>query len=267
MKYATSFIGAAALAIVSFTGNASTVTAGGVVWDEVSDGGVLGNFNFQQWYTTTAYGTGSEGQNTIDFNSAVPLLTPKALLSGIGVFTSLNDGRNQFASQYCENAMSCALTFAFGGLEVASLTPGNFVFDTSAAWLNVYFQSPANASAVNSSTSSTFHTNYAALQNGTLWASFSFDSAVLRAQTLSGSGGFFEAMLSVTGGLPDVVSALNRNIGMSDISIYSQGAFGSNGNYSDGGSGRVELIPAPASIALLGLGLLGLVGGRKFRKA
>jgi len=267
MKYVTSFIGAAALAVASFNVSAATVSAGGVVWDEVANGGSLGNFNFQQWYSTTAYGVGSQGQQTITSNSAVPIMTPNAYLTGIGVFTSLNDGRQQFANQYCEGAVSCALTFAFGGLKVASLTPGEFIFDTSSAWLNVYFQSPAVASVVNNSAGSNFRNQFANVQTGTLWASFSFDTAILRAQSLSGSGGFFEAMLSVTGGLPDVVAALDRQNGMSDIAIFSQGAFALSSLYSSNGSGRVELIPAPASIALLGLGLLGLAGGRRFKKA
>ncbi|EJI84196.1 hypothetical protein AEST_30300 [Alishewanella aestuarii B11] len=267
MKYVTSFIGAAALAVASFNASAATVSAGGVVWDEVANGGVLGNFNFQQWYSTTAYGVGSQGQQTITSNTAVPILTPNAHLNGIGVFTSLNDGRLVFGNQYCAGEVSCALTFAFGGLKVASLTPGEFIFDTSAAWLNVYFQSPAIATAVNNSSNNNYNNQFANVQNGTLWASFAFDSAILRAQALTGSGGFFEAMLSVTGGLPDVVAALDRQNGMSDIYINTQAAFGTNGNYSSGGSGRVELIPAPASIALLGLGLLGLAGARRFKKA
>lgn len=264
MKFVTTLVGAAALAISSFSVNAAPMTAGGVVWDEFGNEGIAGSTSFQQWFSTDPF-----NGNQINNNNAVaPGLG--SYLTGIGAITNLFNGRNYAellpffqGSGYCETGTDCILTFAFGGLKADSFVPGlGFIFDTSAAWLNIYFQSPISISGISEDD---FHTKFADAQQGTLWASFEFDAALLRGTLLSGlDGGTFEALLSVTGGT--AAEALDKNTGMPDFYLLGS-AFIDDSLYSRNGNGQFNSIPEPTSIALLGLGLLGLVSRRRFMKS
>lgn len=263
MKYVTSFIGAAALAVASYSVNASPVTAGGVTWDPISNGGIAGSFNFQQWYADpSSYVTDVNGVTKLADGNAVDPQSAIGLLSGVGLFDQIFDSRTLFGnigfpgqSNYCSN---CILTFSFGGLAISNISGNSVTFDTSNSWLNVYFQSPILVPAVTSLS----YQNVNGFQSGDLWASFKFDSFWLDGSLL---GGFVQSTLSVTGGLPDVVAALDRNSGVSDLTLTGSAYF--DGLYTDLSNGQFASIPEPASIALLGLGLLGLVGGRRFKKA
>lgn len=264
MKYVTSFIGAAALAISSYTVEAGTLTAGGVVWDEFGEKGIAGSINFQQWYSANSFDSASGITET----GVVAGNIGFGYLTGVGVISALFDGRepngNMFGgAPYCVTP-GCLLTFSFGGLQAKSFVPGTgFIFDTSAAWLNIYYHSTVPAlGAVDTN----LFSKYSLIQGGSLWATLSFDGAVLNGNSLSGAGGTFEALMSIQSGLPDVVALLgNKNI--SDIFLNSSALINSSTGRSNIASGQFESIPAPTSIALLGLGLLGLAGGRRFKKA
>jgi len=270
MKYLNTFVGAAALALASYNVNAAPVEAGGVVWDEY-EGGIAGEIRFQQWYSADSFA----GTNYIDNSANVSLadaLDGNGYLSGLGVISILYDGRNFtdttvpfpfIGSEYCATGFDCVLTFAFGGLSVQSVTADGFIFDTSDAWLNIYFQEPVLVSQ--GLVDSTLHTKFASVQSGSLWASFDFDQAILKGTDLSGAGGTFEALLSITGGNPDVIAALDVNALASDFFLNSSALIGSSGysNLANGQFLSTTAVPAPASIALLGLGLLGLAGGRR----
>jgi hypothetical protein len=267
MKYVTSFIGAAALAVASYGVEASPVTAGGVTWDPIDNGGIGGAFQFQQWYTDAS-------NYTVDSNGVTKLANGNAvapglgLLSGVGIFNQIFDSRTLFGNLgfpsefgYCT---SCVLSFSFGGLSISDVTPTSVGFDTSNSWLNIYYQNPINVLGV----STTAYENVNSYQNGTLWASLKFDSFWLNGTILGGS---VQSTLSVVGGLPDVVEALDRNVGVSDIFLqgiaqFEQGRLYS-GSSTGPAAGQFATIPEPVSIALLGLGLLGLAGSRRYKKA
>lgn len=287
MKYIKTLISASALAVASSNVSAAPVTVGGITWDNV-DEGILSNFAFTQWYSPTdvsfdlngnpiinnPYGTGSSGQSTIIDNSAVTFSTPFAMLTGVGIFTNFNDGKGLFPGfDYCADGPSCSLTFAFGGLIATAQTGDPIPFDTTNAWLNIYFQSTndgnydqTNVGLLfnnNSKASNNSVINYA--QSGSLWASFKFDTAVLNPDQLNSlQGGSLEGLLSVvpTIGLSDVVAKLDKHSGMSDFYIDGAASFPSDSLYAKG-VGEAQIVPAPLSIALLGIGLVVLAGIRR----
>ena len=258
MQLFKKFVGAVIIASASFSLSATTTTAGGVVWDNSPTGGVSGMTEFQQWFSTNPFAAG-----VITSSTAAPPVVGN-YLTGIGIISNLFNNRNYGevlpffqGSGYCETGTDCVLTFAFGGLKAGAFNTslGGFEFDTSDAWLNIFFQSPINFSGV---ASPDFHTKYSQVANGTLWASFDFDKAILRGNALTGAdGGVFEAFLSVTGGDATVVSLLDKHTGMPDIFLSGNAFIQSNG-YSSEGNGQFRTIPTPTSIALLGLGILGL---------
>lgn len=262
MKFVTTLVGAAALAISSFSVNSAPMTAGGVVWDEYGLGGIAGSINFQQWYSPDAF----DATSGITNNTLSPALG-LGYLTGAGAIMGLFDGRTPSGdifggAPYCVTT-GCLLTFSFGGLAVQSFSPtSGFVFNTSQAWLNIYYHSTVPAlGGINTN----LYTKFTQIQSGSSWAKLSFDNALLRGNDLSGAGGTFEALLSFDSGVPEVMTQLSgKNI--SDIFLNSSAFIGSSGR-SDLASGQFQSIPEPASIALLGLGLLGLVGGRRFRKS
>ena len=272
--------------------------------------GLSASFSFQQWFTSGVYGTESHNGfdvSTITASSSVALnpretevapgifasqvglaLDAGAMvnLSGVGRFDSLSDGRRQTETpSFCVNGVSnCELTFAFGGLEVVS----EGVFDSSGAWLNIYYEDlsgtvvdatlpdgttipvtlpgtrPAEFGAVNS----TAYTRYEEAQDGELWGSFAFDSFPFSGSLVAGT--VPGANISIVGGKPDVVSALDTNDFLSDFVYSSSAQFGdtSNSSYSDAATGELTTkVSAPSTIGIFGMSLFGLAmfGRRKLK--
>ncbi len=252
-------LSAAAFALASLSATADTISVGGVTWDSVdNDGGLTASFNFQQWFSTSLPGFGSEGQFTLADDLAVPV--GAGALAGLGEFYNFSNGRGPTAVFDPNFCTSCELTFAFGGLLPTPPNGGEIAFDTTNSWLNIYFdETPDFANFTN--LPDTAHSEFVEAQNGTLWASFVFDSFVLDGSIL---GGFVEAELSVVGGLADVVEALNFHDDIADIAFTSSAIFGNDELYSDEGNGQISNnIPEPTTLAILGLGLLGLAGARR----
>lgn len=260
MKYLTNFFGAAALAVTSNIAYAAPMTAGGVVWDEFGLGGIAGSFQFQQWFSNSAFSPAGLTNNSVTIGDV-----GVGYLSGVGAITGLYNGRTpagEFGGMpYCVTP-GCILTFSFGGLQASANTATGFVFDTSDAWLNIYYHATVPALG---GLNDALHEKITLIQSGNLWASLRFDNAVLNASSLSGVGGSFDALLSFESGLPDVMQKLSGK-NSSDLFLNSSAIISTTTGRSSIATGQFESIPTPTTIALLGFGLIALAGRGRIKK-
>lgn len=273
---------ASTLAFASLGVNAAVISAGGIQWDDdgIGPGGMSNQANFQQWFTTTPTTTddnGTPGDTTDDYqritSDAAVVGAVGTELVGIGEFYSFNDGREPNNPPAFCVVPNCELTFAFGGLVVSSNGPDP-VFDTSAAWFNIYIDSTPDfdgPGASDTTLASDAHSKFADAQNGTLWAALNFDSFILDGTLI---GGESESGLSIRLnpglGLADVQSAWNYNgLAGSDIGFTAGAIFVDGDLYSSQGNGQSigVAVPEPSTIALFGLSLLGLAGVARRRNA
>ena len=263
-------IAASAIALASTVVSADEVSVGGITWDAFgSQNGVAAGFTFQQWNadpTAGIYGTGSEGQSTLISGAAISPLNPTGELVGVGEFNAFYENRGVGGAFNPTTCASCELTYAFGGLVLESINGDQLVYNTDNAWLNVYFDetTPFGNFGNLTNTNDSAHTEVADAQDGTLWASLVFDSFEVKGSLL---GGFANIELSVVGGLADVVAALDYNETVSDIKMTSSSIFQGGQLYSTVSTGQLaNKVPEPTSLAIFGLGLLGLAGAAR-RKA
>jgi len=239
MKYLKTLVGAAALAVASFNVSAAPITVGGVTWDPDSIIDFRAQFDLVQTFNGSPTVAGTE-------------------LFGFGIVRSIN-GTNE--SVFCT---SCELTFGFGGF----LTDGAGGFQQGKGFLRIYSDTnkdyifSADANGMNSATAT----------NGNLWLELLAKDITFISDSPNPSNPYVAGVLRVSWLLGDVSAAAYGNF--IPGAINGSDAFSSAdsalviGNLFDGsGVVRASSIPEPASIALLGLGLLGLVGGRRFKKA
>ena len=254
-------IAASAIALTTTVVSAGEVSVGGVTWDSTSqNNGVSAAFGYQQWNSTAAYGTGSEGQQTLISGVAVDPVTGGGQLVGVGEFTGFFEDRGVGAGFNPNVCPSCELTFAFGGLVVESTANNQVVYNTDNAWLNIYFDNTPNFGN-GTLTRDTAYNEVADAQDGTLWASFGFDSFVVNGTLL---GGVAQIELSVVDGLADVVAALDYNQNISDIQMTNTSSFANGSLYSVQSNGQLaNKIPEPTTLAIFGLALFGLAGAAR----
>ncbi|KRS22022.1 hypothetical protein AAY72_05565 [Alishewanella sp. WH16-1] len=265
MKIFKRITAAAALIFASCSLSAAPITVGGVTWDpDWSDGGLedfLLKYQISQWYSANNVANNSLAQMQNSYNTAVgintvlgsinPLATGSTglFLAGTGIVNWING-----SSSFC--GTSCQLTIAFGGIELNK----NSTFNTTNAWLNLYVDS---TSLYTDPLSNSAEIGMA--MDGQIWLSAAVNGFSLESGSVSnGQGG---ATLLVNGGI-----ARDNFLASPAGGIAFQTGTGffntlSNAKYA-AVSGQVisTTIPEPSSIAILGLGLLGLVGGRKFAK-
>lgn len=253
----------AALALAtSYNASADTVSAGGIEWDTFTQDGaqaMSAAFTFQQWFTNDYTSGGVIGSASAN-NPVAPQVG--AELVGVGLFNEFSVGRSLGTPDFCETgtSSSCELTFAFGGLIATSPT----TFDYSNAWLNVYFDDTPDFPT--SASGSPLWTEAGDAQNGSLWASFSWDDFVFVAGNLN--GGVISAALSVTGSdLPGVVDALDYGQGQPDFTMLSSALFFPGNVRSTGGTGNMQSVSAPSTVALFGLSLIALGAASRRKKA
>ena len=247
MNLLKTFAAASAIAVASFGAIASPVTSGGVTWDpdyvSVLGADFFATSTYKQYYvagvnnTTYAAGTHFLEKNDLALGDTV---------EGFGAIDKLNG-----SSAYC---VSCTeLTFSFSDFEVISVdVNGNPTYSSGDAGIYVN-----NGVSLFSSLTATV----ASVSADTAWLELA-GHTFTTTNTIGSIGGF--TYLDVVGGLVASNFDTNTLLGGTDISfggISLNTATGIGGGAFAGNS-----IPEPTSLAIFGLGLLGLAGAAR-RKA
>jgi hypothetical protein len=234
------------IALASFTASASDVTVGGVTWNPEA--------------ANDFFSTASAIHQDIDAVTGE--------ISGYGVIGTLNGKGFTGVDAFCDN---CDLYFNFSGLTPFGLNvlpDGSNLVTYTGGSVNLYVDSTSDINPFDISTLTAANTSPEL--DDKLWLSLDVSGTFLGTSfgnILSGIG-----YLDVTGGLAanyfDTNSVNNFSTGLlSDVSFTTsfsqvQNILSANGTGNFSG----ESIPEPTSLAIFGLGLLGLAGAAR-RKA
>lgn len=239
--------GVAVAAAMATSAYASPITVGGVTWDpdyanppSNSDTDFTARYSVVQWFATGADVATNVVNGAISSNASVGAIG--ATLQGIGKVNSVNNSAT-FAN-------GGELTFTFGGFTVLGIGPGGPVF--SNGWLNIYHDSTAD------------------YNNGALTGAndgTSFLRLVASSNTFSGlalNAGALNFFLNVIGGDAAGNFDTNTRLFATDVQGGSFAQFNEGNAYATtDGNLYGNSIPEPESLALVGLGLLGLAAARR----
>lgn len=232
-----STISAAVLAGAMSPAMAEVVTVGGVTWDT--------DYNFDFIATS--------GNVTQSFSTD----------QGTGVTTLSGHGRIDFLNYQDRDSFcsACELTFVYGGYTSEPAfdptNPGVSMF--TEGWVNVYVDGNPNFDIDNGSTAG----------EGELWLAltgFEFEGDTLSVtQNEQGANG--KGLLEVQGGLAASYFDTNTLPGGADVEFQTSFTVGSGFTRGSGNFGSdTASVPEPATLGLLGLGLLGSAFAGRRRK-
>ena len=227
--------GVAVAAALATSAQASVITIGGVSWDPDSAFDFTAKFDFSQWFNGTE-------------------------LTGVGEFYKLN---NTNPNVFVPNG---ELTLQFGGFN----TNGQGGF--SNGWLNVFY----GTGATDNFDAGTTPTSVSKATDGTLWLSLVATSNQFIADNPNAANPYLSGQLTANWDVVQNVGSVWSNIDTNGQAlgsdIFSRASATFNlvdpvlGNVAwNGPNGNIvgNSIPEPESLALVGLGLLGLAAARR----